>query len=197
MYNSRGKLFMAIGERPAPFFRDRKKRVIFALESGLLFVPYGFLLAYVLINPFGDLLAALLQGAPSPPPSVGGSFAYVVASALVYAVFVALVMFFASPGLGVRTFKGFSRQVLLWSVILLSPLWLLRSLVLYHSREQASIIDLLYAALRDPSLLSIEFFILFILFFGIIMTSLLRGKLARAALLYFILWLALTVWLVI
>jgi len=46
MYNSRGKLFMAIGERPAPFFRDRKKRVIFALESGLLFVPYGFLLAY-------------------------------------------------------------------------------------------------------------------------------------------------------
>jgi hypothetical protein len=33
--------------------------------------------------------------------------------------------------------------------------------------------------------------------FGIIMTSLLKGKLARAALLYFILWLALTARLVI
>jgi hypothetical protein len=188
---------MAMGERHEPLFRDRKKRAVFALESGLLFVPLGFLLVYVLINPFGDLLATLLPGAHTPAPPGAGPFAYVVVSALVYALFVALVMFFASPGLGVRTSKGFSTQVLLWSVILLSPLWLLRSLVLYHGREQAGIIDLLYAALLDPLLVSIEFFILFILFFGMIMASLLKGKLARAALLYFILWLVLTVRLVI
>jgi hypothetical protein len=188
---------MAIDERPAPLFRDRRKRVIFALESGLLFVPYGFLLVYVLTNPFGDLLASILPGTFSLASSGAGPLSYVVASALVYAAFVALVMFFASPGLGVRTFKRFFTEVFLWSVILLSPLWLVRSLALYHGREQAGIIDLLYTALRDPSLVSIEFFILFILFFGIIMTSLLKGKLARAALLYFILWLALIVRIVI
>lgn len=188
---------MAIDERPAPLFRDRKKRAIFALESGLLFVPYGFLLVYVLTNPFGDLLAILLPGALSSASSGAGSRAYVVASALIYAAFVALVMFFASPGLGVRTFKRFFTEVFLWSVILLSPLWLVRSLALYQSREHAGMIDLLYATLRDPSLLSLGFFTLFILFFGIIMTSLLKGKLARAALLYFILWLALIARLVV
>jgi hypothetical protein len=188
---------MAMGERHEPLFRDRKKRAVFALESGLLFVPYGFLLVYVLTNPFGDLLASILPGTFYLASPGAGARAYVVASVLIYAAFAALVMFFASPGLGVRTFKRFFTEVFLWSVILLSPLWLARSLALYHTREQASLIDLLYIPLRDPVLLSLGFFTLFILLFGIIMTSLLKGKLARAALLYFILWLALTARLVI
>ena len=184
---------MAMGERHAPLFRDRKKRAVFALESGLLFVPYGFLLVYILTNPFGDLLASILPGTFSLASPGAGSRAYVVASALIYAAFVALVMFFASAGLAVRTFKRFFTEVFLWSVILLSPLWLARSLALYHTREQAGLIDLLYIPLRDPALLSLGFCTLFILLFGIIITSLLKGKLARAALLYFILWLALIV----
>ena len=182
-----------IDERPEPYFHDRTKRAIFALESGLLFVPYGFLLVFVLTNPFGDLLARALPGAYLPSPSGARPFAYAFVSALVYGLFIALVYFFASAGLAVRTFKGFFTELLLWSVILLSPLWLFRSIALWRSGEQATELEVFYAMLDDPLLAALGFLILFILLFGIIMTLLLRGRLARAALLYFILWLALAV----
>lgn len=180
-------------ERPEPYFRDRTRRAVFALESGLLFVPYGFLLVYVLANPFGDLLATVLPVAYLRAPSGARPFAYAVVSALVYGLFIALVYFFASAGLAVRTFKGFFTELLLWSVILLSPLWLFRSLALFKSREQVTELKIFYAMLHDPLLAALGFLILFILLFGIIMTSLLRGRLGRAALLYFILWFALAV----
>jgi hypothetical protein len=182
-----------IDERPEPHFRDRSRRVVFALESGLLFVPYGFLLVYVLANPFGDLLAMVLPGAYLHAPSGARPFAYAVVSALAYGLFIALVYFFASAGLGVRTFKGFFTELLLWSVILLSPLWLFRSLALFKSGEHTIELEVFFAMLDDPLLAALGFLILFILLFGIIMTSLLRGRLARAALLYFILWFALAV----
>jgi hypothetical protein len=180
-----------IDERPEPYFHDRTRRVIFALESGLLFVPYGFLLVYVLANPFGDLLAMVLPGAYLHAPSGARPFAYAVVSACVYGLFIALVYFFASAGLGVRTFKGFFTELLLWSVILLSPLWLFRSLALFKSGEHATELEIFYTMLGDPLLATLGFLILFIILFGIVMTSLLRGRLARAALLYFVLWFAL------